>query len=199
MNIKRTALIATLAATLGIGFAGQAAAHGNEGRGFKSHHGGFGHGGRGGRIRAFGAKPLISIALGRRDELKLTPAQVQKLTDLRDGFMKRHIRERAEMKIMHLDLRRALDAEKVDLADVEKLTRAISKKRTDLRIARLRAIDAGKGILTAEQQKQLRTLVRQRSRRHGMGMGSGMSMGMGHGSGMGREKEHGERKGNRGR
>ncbi|MEE9275382.1 MAG: Spy/CpxP family protein refolding chaperone [bacterium] len=196
MNVKRTALIATLAAALGIGFAGTTFAHGPGGGGFKSHRGGFGHIGRGGpfgRIRAFAAKPLISISLANRDELKLTPAQAQKLTDLRDGFIKRHIRERAEIKVMRLDLRRALDAENVDLADVEKQVRAIAKIRADLRIARLGAIDEGRRILTAEQQEQLRTLVRQRSRRHGMGMG--MEMGMGMGRGMGPEG----REGNRGR
>jgi len=163
------------------------------GGGFMGHH-------------PFGARPLISYALALRDELKLTDEQVKKLEDLRDAFARKAIRERAEIQTLGLDLRRALSAEKVDIAEVEKQIRAIEKKRADLRIERLKAIEAGKAVLTAEQLKQLRGHAasplgpgRRMSRpdfgpgegmmgpRFGMGPGGGHGMMgmMGPGSGMG--------------
>ena len=128
----------------------------------------------------FSARPLVSIALKNHEELQLTDDQMKRLKDVRDSFSKKSVKERAEIQARRIDLRRALDAEKVDLVDVEKKIREISKMRVDLRIARLKAIQEGKSVLSDEQQKQLSKIARKhRGRGHGIehpmfrGRGSG--------------------------
>lgn len=112
--------------------------------------------------RPYSARPLVSIALRNHEELKLTDDQVKRLKDIRDAFSKKAVKERAEMKARGVDLKRALDAEKLDLTDVEKKIRDISKMRVDLRIARLKAIQDGKSVLNDDQQKQLSKIARKR-------------------------------------
>ena len=114
------------------------------------------------------ARPLVSIALRNHEALKLTDAQVKRLKDIRDAFSKKAVKERAEMKAGRIDLRRALDGEKVDFADVEKRMRALSNMRVNLRLARLKAIQEGKAVLSADQQKQLVEIAR---KRRGRGFG----------------------------
>ena len=112
--------------------------------------------------RPYSARPLVSIALRNHEELKLTDDQVKRLKDIRDAFSKKAVKEGADMKARGIDLRRALDAEKLDLAEVEKKIREISKMRVDLRIARLKAIQEGKSVLSDDQQKQLSKIARKR-------------------------------------
>lgn len=110
----------------------------------------------------YSARPLVSIALRNHEDLKLTDDQMKRLKDIRDAFSKKAVKERAEIKARGVDLKRALDAEKVDLADVEKKIREISNMRVDLRIARLKAIQEGKSVLNDDQQKQLSKIARKR-------------------------------------
>lgn len=131
---------------------------------FGPRHRGRGHRGMRGP-RPYSARPLVSIALRNHEELKLTDNQMKRLKDIRDAFSKKSVKERADMKALRIDLRRALDNEKVDLADVEKKIREISKMRVDLRIARLKAIQDGKAVLNDDQQKQLSKLARKRGGR----------------------------------
>lgn len=128
----------------------------------------------------FSARPLVSIAIRNHEELKLTDDQVKRLKDIRDAFSKKAVKERADMKALRIDLRRALDNEKLDLADVEKKIREISKMRVDLRIARLKAIQEGKAVLSDDQQKQLSKIARKRG---GRGAGFHKEMFKGQGSG----------------
>ncbi len=143
--------------------------------------GGWGWGQRGMRgPRPYSARPLVSIALRNHEELKLTDEQVKRLKDIRDAFSKKAVKKRADMKARGIDLRRALDADKVDLADVEKKIREISKMRVDLRVARLKAIQEGKAVLNDDQQKQLSKIARKRG---GRGPGFHKEMFKGRGSG----------------
>ena len=112
--------------------------------------------------RPYSARPLVSIALRNHEELKLTDDQMKRLKDIRDAFSKKSVKQRAEMKTRRIDLKRALDTEKIDLPDVEKKIREVSNIRVDLRIARLKAIQEGKSVLNAEQQKQLSKIARKR-------------------------------------
>lgn len=116
------------------------------------------------------ARPLVSIALRNHETLKLTDAQVKRLKDIRDAFSKKAVKERAEMKAGRIDLRRALDGEKVDFADVEKRMRELSNMGVNLRLARLKAIQEGKAVLSADQQKQLVEIARKRRGRGFRGM-----------------------------
>ncbi len=47
----------------------------------------------------------------------------------------------------------------MDLAKAEAKIREVAQLRADLRIARLRAIEQGKAVLTAEQRTRLQTML----------------------------------------
>jgi Spy/CpxP family protein refolding chaperone len=58
-----------------------------------------------------------------------------------------------------MDLNGLLVADKVDMAKVEAKVREIERLRSDLRIARIRTIQKGKEVLTADQRKRLQELL----------------------------------------
>jgi Spy/CpxP family protein refolding chaperone len=111
--------------------------------------------------------PLISLMLHNRSELGLSAAQVETLEKLRGDFMREAIRREADQKIAHLDLMGLMrpdpadPTKALDLAKVEGKIRDIEKMQADLRIARIRAIEAGKAQLTPEQRTKLAALLAQ--------------------------------------
>jgi len=103
-------------------------------------------------------RPLISQLLNNREALGLSAEQVRKLEQLRDGFQRQSIRNDADLRIVEIDIAALLEQEPVDLAKVEAKMREGEKLRTDLRIARVRAIEQARGLLTVEQKKKLQEL-----------------------------------------
>jgi Spy/CpxP family protein refolding chaperone len=106
-----------------------------------------------------GERPLITLMLHHKDELGLSPDQVQNLQRLRGDFQREAIRRDADLRIAQMDLATLLERDPVDLGQVEVKVREIERLRTDLRLARIRAIEQGKAQLTAEQRAKLRTLL----------------------------------------
>jgi len=80
--------------------------------------------------------------------------------------------------VAELELRELLEQEKVDLAEVEALTKKVALLRADLRLARIKTIEAGKALLTPEQQRKVERLGHDaRMSEPGKGMmGPGMHM-----------------------
>ena len=99
-------------------------------------------------------RPLISQILNDREELRLSGEQVRKLEQLRDQFQRQSIRTEADLKIIELDVAALLDSESVDLTRVEQKVRESEKLRADLRIARIRALEQAKAVLTTEQRRK---------------------------------------------
>jgi Spy/CpxP family protein refolding chaperone len=138
--------------------------------------------GMGGRFRGHrGPRPIISLALRFKEDLKLSEEQVEKLDNLRADFYRRRIGERAGLKTLRFDLRRVLKEDKIDMARAEEHIRAIAQKRGDLTLDRIATIEKGKTILTAGQLKNLKDLLRERRKAHRESMMRGM--GERHGSG----------------
>ncbi len=106
-----------------------------------------------------GERPLITLMLRHRDELGLSPEQVQKLERLRADFQREAVRREADLRIAEMDLATLLDADTADLSQVEAKVREIERLRADLRLARIRTIEQGKAQLTAEQRVRLRALL----------------------------------------
>ena len=106
-----------------------------------------------------GERPLISIMLSRRDELGLSPAQVQALERLRNDFQREAIKGDADLRVGEMDLAALLKADPVDMAKVEAKVREIERWRADLRIARIRAIERGKAQLTPDQRAKLQSML----------------------------------------
>ena len=106
-----------------------------------------------------GERPLITLMLRHRDELGLSPDQVQSLERLRTDFQREAIRRDADLRIAEMELATLLDADPVDLAKAETKLREIERLRTDLRLARIRTLEQGKAQLSPEQRAKLRTLL----------------------------------------
>ncbi|MBI3029018.1 MAG: periplasmic heavy metal sensor [Candidatus Rokubacteria bacterium] len=106
-----------------------------------------------------GERPLISLMLRHKDELGLSPDQVQSLERLRADFQREAIRRDADLRIAEMDLAALLEREPVDLGQVETKVKEIERLRADLRLARIRAIEQGKVQLTPEQRAKLRSLL----------------------------------------
>ena len=104
-------------------------------------------------------RPLISFMLRNREKLDLSAAQVKNLEQLRNDFEKESIRKDADLRVAEMDLSTLLGAAKVDMGKVEAKIRAIERLRGDLRIARVRTIQKGKELLTADQRKKLQELL----------------------------------------
>jgi Spy/CpxP family protein refolding chaperone len=109
----------------------------------------------------------LTMMMRHRDELGLSPAQVQNLEKLRGDYMREAIRHQADRKIARLDLMTLLrpdpadPGKPVDMAKVETKIREIEKMRADARVARVRTIEAGKAQLTPEQRTKLAGLMGQ--------------------------------------
>lgn len=105
-----------------------------------------------------GERPLITLMLRFRDELGLSPEQVQALERLRADFQRQAIRGGADLRIAELELANLLNSDQADLAQVEARVREIERLRAELRLARIRTIEQGKAQLTPEQRAKLKSL-----------------------------------------
>jgi Spy/CpxP family protein refolding chaperone len=117
---------------------------------------------RGGMERMMGDptdRPLITMMLHHRTELGLSADQVSRLETLRGDFTREAIRRGADIRIAELDLATLLEQDPVDLAKVEAKVREGAQLRADLRIARLRDVEQGKAVLTAEQRTRLQAML----------------------------------------
>ncbi|HSQ14137.1 MAG TPA: hypothetical protein VLM90_14005 [Candidatus Deferrimicrobium sp.] len=106
-------------------------------------------------------RPVISQMLNNKEALGLSADQVRRLEQQRDNFQRLTIRNEADLRILELDIATLLDSEPVEMAKLEAKIREEEKLRSDLRIARIRAIEQGKALLNAEQKKKLTELLRQ--------------------------------------
>jgi hypothetical protein len=104
-------------------------------------------------------RPLISIMLSHREELGLSSGQVETLEGLRAKFQKEAIRAEADLRVAEMDLSQLLSKERADMTAVEAKIREIEKRRADLRVARVRALESGRAVLSADQREKLRTLL----------------------------------------
>jgi Spy/CpxP family protein refolding chaperone len=104
-------------------------------------------------------RPLISLMLRHREELGLTPPQVQRLERLRDEFQRESIRREADIRVAESELESLMREDAVSLPRVEGKLREVERLRADLRFARIRAIEQGKAQLTVEQRERLHALL----------------------------------------
>lgn len=124
-------------------------------------------------------RPLISMMLHWKEQLGLTAAQERSLRELRANFEKEAIRRTSEIDVAEVELKGLLEQDKVDLGKVEAQAKKIALQRAELRVARIKTIEAGKEVLSPDQRGKLEKLGH--DHRWG-GMGKGMT-GQGMGSG----------------
>jgi Spy/CpxP family protein refolding chaperone len=104
-------------------------------------------------------RPVISFIIQHKDELGVTPEQISRLEALRTAFSRESVRRDADIRIAEMDLTALLDKDPLDMAQVEAKVRELAQLRADLRIARIRTLEQGRAVLTAEQRTKLRTLL----------------------------------------
>ena len=104
-------------------------------------------------------QPVISLLLRNREKIGLSDDQVKKLEQLRSDFEKETIRNEADIRVAEIDLNNLLQAPSADMPKIEVKIRDIERLRADLRIARIRAIDQGKALLSTDQRKRLQELI----------------------------------------
>jgi hypothetical protein len=104
-------------------------------------------------------RPVISLLLRNREKVGLSDDQVKRLEQVRSDFEKETIRNEADIRVAEIDLNNLLQAPTADMDKIEAKIREIERLRADLRIARIRAIDKGRALLSADQRKKLQELM----------------------------------------
>jgi hypothetical protein len=97
--------------------------------------------------------------LRNRERLGLSADQIKNLERIRNDFTKESIKSDADLRIAEMDLGSLLEAQPVEMTQVETKIREIERIRGDLRIARVQAIEKGKEQLSADQRRQFRELL----------------------------------------
>ena len=123
------------------------------------HRGGFhrGHHGHG--------RPLFGFVMRHRQELGLTPQQLESFQKLGTDYRRDAIKRQADVKLARVDLGALLrpdpsnPGKAVDMAQAEAKIREIERVRGDMMLSRLRATEQGKALLTPEQRAKLVTLL----------------------------------------
>jgi Spy/CpxP family protein refolding chaperone len=104
-----------------------------------------------------------------QEQLGLSTDQERTLRELRVNFEKESIKRTAEIDVAELELNGLLEQDKVDVAKVEALAKKSAMLQAELRVGRVKTIEAGKAVLTPEQTEKLDRLGHE-SMMGGMGM-----------------------------
>ena len=121
--------------------------------------------------------PIISMMLSHAQELGLTPEQEKQLRDLRTEFTKESIRRTAEIRVAEIELDALLAEEAWNLAEIEPKVKEIATLRGELRLERIKTLEAGRALLTPEQLQKLKQVGHQMRPMMGPGtMGPAQSM-----------------------
>lgn len=130
-------------------FASPAWAHG--------HHGCVGHHGHGGPIGFY---------LMNQDQLGLSKKQVDRLVALKVSFMKTKIMEKAQIKVLHVEIMQLMMQRNVDVKAVqEKVSKVLAHKRRIMN-AKVQAIADAHRVLTAQQYEMVKAMWREMMRMH---------------------------------
>jgi Spy/CpxP family protein refolding chaperone len=136
-------------------------------------------GGPGGREMSHEG-PIITIMLDNKAEIGLSPEQEKKLRDLRTEFSKESARRAADIRVAEIELDALLEQEKWDLSKIEPKVRQIATLQGDLRLARIKTLEAGRAVLTPAQLEKLKQVGHRMRAMGGPGMlrpGGGMGPG----------------------
>ena len=116
-------------------------------------------------------RSFIGMVLRHRQELGLSPQQVESLQKLGMDFRRAAIRGTADRQLTQLDLMELRRSDPVDMGKVEAKVREIERMRADGRIAAIRTTEQAKAQLTAEQKEKLKGLWAARWQRMRQGSG----------------------------
>ena len=101
-------------------------------------------------------RSVIGVALRHRQELGLTPQQVDTLKKLGMDSRRAAIRAAADRRVAQLDLVSLRQTDPVDMGRVEAKVQEIERLRADSRLAAIRTDEQAKAQLTPEQREKLK-------------------------------------------
>jgi len=130
--------------------------------------------------------------LALKDELKLSPEQIQALEPLEIDYRKTMIRKRADIQVAFIELGELLDKKMPDANQLKQKVDEIEDLRGGLMMFRIQALLKLKEILSQDQYDTFRSMLREEIEESGHSMHGGMGGmmgGMGHGEGM---ERHGD-------
>ena len=113
-------------------------------------------------VGRFGGAPLITIALNHKSELNLTADQVAKLEQIKSHYQAQVTPLSQQLQTIDKDITGLMQQTPANLIQVKAKIQETEKYRSELRYLRLEALENGRSVLSAQQQDQLKTLVRSR-------------------------------------
>lgn len=124
------------------------------------------HFGRGARMHGgLAGAPLITIALKHKSELNLTGEQTANLEKIRNHYQSQVAPLHQHLAAIEKDVAAMAQQSPANLIQIKTKIQESEKYRSELRYLRIEALENGRSVLTAEQQDQLKTLVRSRFER----------------------------------
>ena len=121
------------------------------------------HFSRGARMHGgLAGAPLITIALKHKSELNLTGEQTANLEKIRNHYQSQVAPLHQQLAAIEKDVAALAQQAPANLIQIKTKIQESEKYRSELRYLRIEALENGKSVLTAEQQDQLKSLVRSR-------------------------------------
>ena len=111
---------------------------------------------------AGGSAPLISIALNHKTELNLTTDQVTNLEKIKEHYQSQVTPLHQQVQSIEKEIAALMQQTPANLIQIKGKIQEAEKYRSELRCLRVEALENGRSVLSAEQQNQLKTLVRSR-------------------------------------
>lgn len=102
----------------------------------------------------------IGFLLIHQDALGLSKGQVEKLSDLRLAFMKTRIREKAEIRILHMETMKLMMQQRIDTAQVDRNITQILAHKKKIKLAFVDMMASANRVLTPEQYAKAKKLFR---------------------------------------
>jgi hypothetical protein len=103
----------------------------------------------------------VRLVLKAKDKIGLSAEQEKKLVAMNEDHEQWRIKFRADMEIQAMNLRKSLEAEKVNMKEAEGLIRAQAGMHADMLIDGLHFQQEVKSVLTAEQLAKLNELKKE--------------------------------------
>lgn len=112
--------------------------------------------GRGKKVRG-----IVTFFITHREELDLSDSQVAQLKSIREQFRKISARLNADIETAHEELSDILKEDEIKVAEAEEKIKKLCTLEGELRIEFSRAIAEGKKVLTKEQLKKAKELMKE--------------------------------------
>jgi len=113
----------------------------------------------------FAGAPLISIALKHKTELNLASDQVANLEKIKSHYTSQVTPIHQQLTANEKEIAALMQQSPANLIQIKAKIQEGEKYRSELRYLRVEALENGKAVLTAQQQDQLKTLVRSQHER----------------------------------